>query len=592
MSADELKAKGNAAFSAGNFDEAIEHFGAAIEVDSRNHVLYSNRSASYASLGQYGKALEDAKQCVSLKPDWAKGYSRLGAAHHGLRDYEEAIAAYEEGLKLDPASEQIKSALQEAESAAAAPRSPFARPEFLAKLAMDPRTRPYLGQPEFMRMLSDIQTNPSTMNLYLKDPRMQLVLELALGIKMSGPGGFGGFGGDDDEDMPHIGSGAGEQDSSRSEADVQAAKQPAQSKPAPAPTPAARQAEDLDQSMDAETRAAAKRKRQALEEKEAGNAAYKKKDFEAAIEHYNKAIELFDQDISFLTNRAAVYFEMGRFEECAADCNQAVEKGKEMRADYKLVARAMTRKANALAKMDRLEEAVALLNKSLTEHRTADTLAALTKAEKTLRERRESAYVDMTLCEEDREKGNLAFKEMRFPEAVKHYEEALKRGPPAVNPEAHKLYSNLAASYTKLGAYPEGKKVAEKCIELAPDFAKGHTRKGTCLYFMREYEKAMEAFTRALELEPDNQDAKDGLQRCMDGIGRMATGQASEEEVAERRAKAMSDPEVQGLLKDPIMQNVLRELQEDPKGAQHHLRSPEIMRKLNKLVSAGIIQIR
>lgn len=32
--------------------------------------------------------------------------------------------------------------------------------------------------------------------------------------------------------------------------------------------------------------------------------------------------------------------------------------------------------------------------------------------------------------------------------------------------------------------------------------------------------------------------------------------------------------------------------QENPKEAQHHLRQPEIMRKLNKLVAAGIIQMK
>lgn len=38
-------------------------------------------------------------QCVALKPDWAKGYSRLGAAYHGLGEYEEAATAYDAGKK-------------------------------------------------------------------------------------------------------------------------------------------------------------------------------------------------------------------------------------------------------------------------------------------------------------------------------------------------------------------------------------------------------------------------------------------------------------------------------------------------------------
>lgn len=40
-----------------------------------------------------------------------------------------------------------------------------------------------------------------------------------------------------------------------------------------------------------------------------GNEAYKKKDFDTAIRHYNRALELYDADMTFLTNRAAVFFE-------------------------------------------------------------------------------------------------------------------------------------------------------------------------------------------------------------------------------------------------------------------------------------------
>lgn len=58
----------------------------AIELDPSNHVLYSNRSASYASIKDFNKALEDANKCVELSPGWSKGYGRKGAALHGLGD--------------------------------------------------------------------------------------------------------------------------------------------------------------------------------------------------------------------------------------------------------------------------------------------------------------------------------------------------------------------------------------------------------------------------------------------------------------------------------------------------------------------------
>ena len=47
------------------------------------------------------------------------------------------------------------------------------------------------------------------------------------------------------------------------------------------------------------------KKQAAAKEKDLGNAAYKRKAFDEAISHYNRAIELDDQDISFITNKCA-----------------------------------------------------------------------------------------------------------------------------------------------------------------------------------------------------------------------------------------------------------------------------------------------
>lgn len=46
-----------------------------------------------------------------------------------------------------------------------------------------------------------------------------------------------------------------------------------------------------------------------------------------------------------------------------------MEKGREARADYKIIGRALARKGNALAKLGRLEDAIDTYQKALTEHR-------------------------------------------------------------------------------------------------------------------------------------------------------------------------------------------------------------------------------
>jgi len=212
--------------------------------------------------------------------------------------------------------------------------------------------------------------------------------------------------------------------------------------------------------------------------------------------------------------------EKGDYDKCISDCEEAIKKDAEIRADYKAVAKAMARKGKALLKLGKHEEAIDIFNQSLTEHRSADTLSALKEAEKYLKEQKEKEYVDLDESIKEKEAGNEAFKQQKYPEAVKHYTEALRRGPPEVNPEAYKLFSNRAACYTKLCAWYDGLKDAEKCIELKPDFGKGYSRKANIQFFMRDCEKAMETYKQGLEMDPDNQEMKEGIQSCLNQISR------------------------------------------------------------------------
>lgn len=570
--ADEAKAKGNAAFSAGNYEDAIKHFTEAIVFAPTNHVLYSNRSAAYASLHKYNEALQDAKKTVEIKADWSKGYSRLGAAYVGLGKYDDAISSYKKGLELDPSNEGLKSGLADAQAASrsrAPSSSPFGNifqgPELWAKLTADPKTRMFLQQPDFVNMIQDVQKNPNNMNLYLGDQRMMQVLGVLLNVNLRTA--------TSEED-------AFEQTSSpRPQPKREREPQP---EPEPEPEPMDIPDEEKDKKA---------RKIEAQKEKELGNAAYKKKDFETAIQHYTKAMDLDDEDISYITNRAAVYLEMGKYEECINDCDKAVERGRELHSDYKMIARALTRKGTAYVKMAKCskdyEPAIEAFQKALTEHRNPDTLKKLNEAEKAKKDLEQQEDFDPMLADEEREKGNEFFKQQQYPEAIKHYTEALRR-----NPKDARVYSNRAACYTKLGALPEGLKDANKCIELDPLFTKGYSRKGAVQFFMKEYDKALETYQEGLKLDENNQELLEGVRRCVGQINKTNRGDISPEEMKERQAKAMQDPDIQHILSDPVMRQILMDFQENPKAAQDHLKNPDVMHKIQKLVSAGIVQVR
>lgn len=582
--ADEAKAKGNAAFSAGDFSTAIRHFSDAISLAPTNHVLYSNRSAAYASLHKYSDALDDAKKTVELKPDWSKGYSRLGAAHLGLTNSEDAVSAYKKGLEYDPNNEALKSGLADAQSSASRSRAApppmgnnmfndaFAGPEMWAKLTADQSTRAYLQQPDFVKMMQEIQKNPSNLNLHLKDQRVMQALGVLLNLKFRTPTS-------EDTDMPESSPSPSSPPERKRAAEAEPVKEP---EPEPEPEPMEFSEEEKERK---------ERKAHALKEKELGNAAYKKKDFDTAIAHYSNAIELDDEDISYIMNRAATYLEMGQYEECIKDCDKAVERGRELRSDFKMIAKALTRKGTALAKVAKSSKdyvpAIETFQKALTEHRNPDTLKKLNDAEKAKKELEQQEYFDPKLADEEREKGNEYFKQQKYPDAVKHYTESLKR-----NPNDPRAYSNRAACYTKLGALPEGLKDAEKCIELDPTFSKGYNRKGAVQFFMKEYDKAMETYQEGLKHDPHNQELLDGIKRCVEQINKASRGDLSPEELKERQAKGMQDPEIQNILQDPVMRQVLTDFQENPKAAQEHTKNPMVMNKIQKLVSAGIVQIR
>jgi Tfp pilus assembly protein PilF len=129
-----------------------------------------------------------------------------------------------------------------------------------------------------------------------------------------------------------------------------------------------------------------------------------------------------------------------------------------------------------------------------------------------------------------------------YEKAIVEYKKAL-----AMRPRFHTVYNNLAVCYGKLKRYPEAQAALEQCIAIKPDdffamnnlavmmfesgrhdealrfaerairtepgYANGHVTYGTVLAVTRRYDEAEREFKEALRLDPQNEAAKENLQR-------------------------------------------------------------------------------
>ncbi|CAG8514742.1 5470_t:CDS:2 [Dentiscutata erythropus] len=293
-------------------------------------------------------------------------------------------------------------------------------------------------------------------------------------------------------------------------------------------------------------------KKEAIKEKDLGNEAYKKREFEKALQHYNKAWELDPTNASILTNKAAVLFEQEHYEECIKICEQAVDVG------------------NAYVKLDKFDEAIKYYGKSLAEHRTLEILTKSNEIKKLKVKREKEAYYNPELSEKAREAGNELFKKNDFAGAVQQYTEAIKR-----NENEPRSYSNRAACYTKLMAYEEALKDCETCINLDPNFIKAYVRKAAVEFLKKDYSKCLETCKVATNYDTEKKHTSEiqaQMKKCKE-----AMYQNSPESVEETIRKAASDPEIMKILQDPVMQQILQQCQDDP---------PNI----EKLMNAGILR--
>lgn len=582
-SSEDFKAQGNQLFTAKKFDEAIEAFSKAIELSPEpNHVLYSNRSACYASLKKFDNALQDAQDCVKINPSWAKGYNRVGAAQFGLGQLDDAKLSYSEALKLDPSNKMAQEGVNAIESAqellSAGPDMGlgqlFSDPNMIAKLKLNPKTADMMKDPALVAKVEQMRSNPQAFaGDFMSDPRLMTVMGVLLGIDIgTGPGGDSGS----TEPAPTPATPAAEP--------AQPKEQPkAETKPEPTPEVVMEEAP-----LEEDTNNDLKLKEEADSYKQEANGLYKKRNFDEAIALYNKAWETF-KDITYLNNRSAAEFEKGDYEQAINTCKEAVETGRELRADYKVIAKSFARMGSSYLKLDDLHKAKDCFERSLTEHRTPDTLNKLRSTEKLIKTRDAELYVDPEKAEEARIQGRDYFQAGDWPNAVKAYTEMVKRAP-----EDARGYSNRAAALAKLMSFPEAIQDCDMAIKKDPNFLRAFIRKATAQLAIKDFTQALEtlteARTKAIELKDDKSIKEiDGLYNKAMSQRFTAIEGETELQTMERVSK---DPEVVAILQDPVMNSILQQARENPAALQDHMKNPDVYKKINTLIAAGIIRTR
>lgn len=176
----------------------------------------------------------------------------------------------------------------------------------LEKLREDPNLEPFFKDPDFISMCNSIAENPNDITKFENDPKMKTLLAAL-------PALLSRFPKDDNE--------------------VQAPPPPL--------------------SNDAE------------EERVSGNTCFRSKDFNGALRHYNRAIEIDPKNIVYFTNKATTLLNLKRYEDAFEAILLGIEAGLANNATKPQLAKAYVKLSDAAQGCGKNEGALTALKESL-----------------------------------------------------------------------------------------------------------------------------------------------------------------------------------------------------------------------------------
>ncbi len=84
------------------YEEAVECFEKAIELNSELTEAHYNLAISYVELEKYKKSVKALNRVLQLDPDHANAYYALGYSYYKLKKYDDAVDAFKHAVELKP----------------------------------------------------------------------------------------------------------------------------------------------------------------------------------------------------------------------------------------------------------------------------------------------------------------------------------------------------------------------------------------------------------------------------------------------------------------------------------------------------------
>jgi DnaJ family protein C protein 7 len=116
---DRMKEEGNTHFKAGRYQQALDIYTSALEVDplnkGTNSKILNNRAMCYSKLKQWDLAIQDCDKAIQLDPSYTKARKTRAKALGEGGDWEEAVRAYKNIQEQHPEEPGIAKDLRNAE---------------------------------------------------------------------------------------------------------------------------------------------------------------------------------------------------------------------------------------------------------------------------------------------------------------------------------------------------------------------------------------------------------------------------------------------------------------------------------------------